>query len=251
MDSEKYLKRIKFTDNLVINHETFFKLHEHHVFNVPFENLDIHYKRLFDLQIEKIYEKVVINSRGGFCYELNNVFNSLLRQIGFMSRIISARVIDDAGKLGPVYDHMSIFIEIDNKKYLADVGYGDLFLRPIEIKDGIQSDGRNQFTVRRLNDGDFVLAMSSDELNFVEKYRFNLTEVPVEKFSNICLDKQTSPSSYFVNNIICTKPTGSGRITLLNDKLIEKKENERIERPIGGEHELRATLRNNFEVEIR
>ena len=63
MDIEKYLKRIKFTDRLFINDQTLFKLHEHHVFNVPFENIDIHYKRRFDLQVENIYEKVVINSR--------------------------------------------------------------------------------------------------------------------------------------------------------------------------------------------
>lgn len=251
MDSKKYLKRIKFTDSIVIDDQTLLKLHEHHVFNVPFENLDIHYKRLFGLEIERIYEKIVINYRGGFCYELNSIFDSLLRQIGFNSRIISARIIDDSGRLGPEHDHMSICIEIDSKKYLADVGYGDLFTRPLEIKEGIQNDGRNLFKVERLSDQNFVLSMSSDKVNFHEKYRFSLSEVPAEKFIGICLEKQTNPSSYFVKNIVCTKPTSSGRLTLLNDKLIEKKREERIEKPIRDDHDLRSALKANFGVVIK
>lgn len=251
MDSEKYLKRIKFTDSIDIDERTLIKLHEHHVFNVPFENVDIYYRKLFDLEVEKIYEKVVVNFRGGFCYELNSVFNVLLHQIGFNSSTISARIIDDSGMLGPEYDHMLICIEMNEKRYLADVGYGDLFTRPLEVKEGIQSDGRNQFMISYFDDQDFVLSMSSDNVRFCKKYRFNLSQVPREKFSGICLDKQTNPSSYFVKNIICTKPTNSGRLTLLNDKLIEKKEDERIEKPIRNDDELRAALKKNFGVLIR
>jgi N-hydroxyarylamine O-acetyltransferase len=210
MNCEKYLERIKFTDKVAITEETLFNLHEQHMFNVPFENLDIHYQRVFDLQIESIFEKIVLNNRGGFCYELNNIFNWLLQQVGFDSRIISARVIDESGKLGPLFDHMLICIDYDNKKYLADVGYGDLFTRPLQVKPGIQSDGRNQFIIQKWSAQDFVLSMSSENSPFLDKYRFSLKEIPATEFSSICLDKQTNPSSYFVKNIICTKPTPSG-----------------------------------------
>ena len=44
MDRDKYLKRINYLDNVVVNNETLMQLHEHHVLNVPFENLDVHYK---------------------------------------------------------------------------------------------------------------------------------------------------------------------------------------------------------------
>ena len=228
MNRGKYLKRINFSRKIAIDDETLIELHEHHVFHVPFENLDIHYRRIFDLELESVYKKVVINFRGGFCYELNTVFNALLREIGFKSKIISARIIDDSGNLGPQYDHMSICVDINNKTYLADVGYGDLFIRPLQIKERIQSDGRNLFKIEKLNDLDFVLSMSSDKINFQKKYRFNLSEVLIEKFRDICLDKQTNPSSYFIKNIVCTKATSAGRLTLLNDKLIEKKDIERM-----------------------
>lgn len=251
MNIKRYLQRIHFTGVLAVDEKTLIALHEHHVFNVPFENLDIHYRLLFDLEIEKIYEKVVIDFRGGFCYELNSLFNALLQQIGFTSKIISARIIDDSGNLGPEYDHMLVCIELHNRRYIADVGYGDLFTKPLEIKDGIQSDGRNQFVIQKLNDQDLMLSMSPDKVHFQEKYRFNFAEVSVEKFTGICFEKQTNPSSHFVKNIICTKPTSYGRVTLFNDKLIEKKDKVRIENPIRNDDELRLELRRTFGVVIR
>lgn len=34
---------------------------------------------------------------------------------------------------------MSVYVET-NKPFLTDVGYGDLFVVPLEIRDGIQDD---------------------------------------------------------------------------------------------------------------
>ncbi len=100
-DESKYLRRINYTDKLIINDDTLIKLHEYHFLNVPFENIDIHYNKFFDLELESLYRKIVINYRGGFCYELNSTFNALLCDIGFDSKIIVARIFDDLGNLGP------------------------------------------------------------------------------------------------------------------------------------------------------
>jgi N-hydroxyarylamine O-acetyltransferase len=248
MDINKYLKRINYLDKKMIDEETMMLLHEHHVLHVPFENLDIHLNRLFDLKLSNIYKKVVINNRGGFCYELNALFCELLCNMGFKSRIIAARIFDDLGNVGPEYDHMAIYIETD-KKYLADVGFGDLFIKPLEMRDGILSDGRNLFKIEKINEQDFVLSMSSDQLSFRKKYTFNLNTVKISDFNQICLDKQTSPQSYFVKNTICTKPTPSGRVTLFNNRIIEKRGTDRFERLIN-ESELKAELKTLFGFDL-
>jgi N-hydroxyarylamine O-acetyltransferase len=247
MNKNEYLKRINYQNEINVDDETLMQLHEHHVLNVPFENLDVHYKRFFDLALENLYKKIVVQYRGGFCYELNALFNVLLNNLGFKSSIIAARIFDDLDNLGPEYDHMCIYVETD-KKYLADVGYGDLFTRPLEIKEGIQSDGRNLFKIEQLKEQDFVLSMCSDQTNFHKKYLFNLKAVPIHEFHKICSDKQTNPQSYFVKNTICTKPTSSGRLTLFNNKLIEKRDTERIEQLIQNDAELRRVLKTLFGI---
>jgi N-hydroxyarylamine O-acetyltransferase len=168
--------------------------------------------------------------------------------IGFKSRIIAARIFDDLGNVGPEYDHMAIYIETD-KKYLAEVGFGDLFTKPLKMRDGIQSDGRNLFKIEKINEQDFVLSMCSDQLNFQKKYTFNLNAVKINNFNQICLDKQTNPQSYFVKNTICTKPTHSGRLTLFNDKIIEKRGTDRFEKLIN-KSELKAELKTLFGFDL-
>jgi arylamine N-acetyltransferase len=44
------------------------------------------------LEEDRIYEKIVIGGRGGFCYELNGLFRWLLRSLGFAVSMVSARV---------------------------------------------------------------------------------------------------------------------------------------------------------------
>ena len=249
MDTNKYLERINFTNKVIIDDTTLVQLHEHHVLNVPFENLDIHFNRLFDLELDNIFKKVVDNFRGGFCYELNTLFNELLCNIGFESRIIEARIYDEHGNLGPKYDHMAIFVETD-KKYLLDVGFGDLFTKPLEIKDGNHIDGKNQFKIESLDEQNFLLSMCSDQTNFKRKYAFNLNEVQTNEFYDICLDKQTNPLSYFVKNTVCTKPTSYGRLTVFNNRLIEKRINDKIETLIYNDDELRDILKAQFNIRM-
>jgi N-hydroxyarylamine O-acetyltransferase len=151
--------------------------------------------------------------------------------------------------LGPEYDHMSIYVKTD-KDYLADVGFGDLFVRPLEIRAGIQNDGRNYFKIEKYTDKDYLLSMSADGMNYQSKYTFNLTEAPISSFDKICFDKQTNPDSYFVKNTICTKPTDTGRLTLFNNKLIEKTKNDRFETVITNDKHWRDQLRNKFGIQL-
>jgi len=250
MDHTRYLQRIKFSDRARVDVPTLTSLHQQHVMFVPFENLDIHYRRIFDLEPANIYKKVIDNRRGGFCYELNYLFNNLLNSIGFSTKIISSRIFDSSGVLGPEFDHMAIHVKTE-RDYIADVGFGDLFLKPLEIKEGPQNDGRNDFLIEAVGGDEFALSMSSKGSDFEKKYVFSLKEVPLENFKAPCLDKQTNPDSYFVKNTICTRSTVSGRVTLFNDKIIRKTGDERVETPILSDMDLRVQLMKHFDIEIK
>ncbi len=250
MDTMKYLERINYSSELLVDKETLFGLHQKHVFGVPFENLDIHYRKIFDLQLDNLYRKIVLNRRGGFCYELNALFNELLCAVGFKSTIISAMIFDSDGCLGPAYDHMCVWVEVAGKQYLADVGFGDLFTKPLEIREGVQSDERSVFKIENIESQCFVLSMSTEQMSFQEKYIFDLANVRIEEFDEICLHKQTHPLSYFVKNTICTKPTSSGRITLFNNEVIEKVGSHKTKKLIDGDDELRTVLKDLFGIEV-
>ena len=89
---EKYLKRIKFDKTPKPDLDTLKELHQAHLLNIPFENLDIHLKKEISTDSGRLFDKIVNNSRGGFSYELNGLFNELLVSLGYETTIVSARV---------------------------------------------------------------------------------------------------------------------------------------------------------------
>jgi N-hydroxyarylamine O-acetyltransferase len=250
MDTEKYLVRIKYFRTPKVNAEYLADLHQHHLFHIPFENLDIIYGKRISLDLERVYEKIVLNRRGGFCYELNYLFQWLLTELGFNSRMISARVINDAGEPGPEFDHMAIYID-GGVNYLADVGFGDLFLKPLEFKiDKVQYDGRNYFRIQDQGKEGYLLMMSADGIQFKSEYIFNLKKRTIQDFMSLCKDKQVNPDSHFVKTRICTKFTPEGRWTIRNDQWVETINNIKSGFQIETEHELQQLLLHKFEIKI-
>ncbi len=223
MNTTKYLNRINFDGIPSIDLKTLIKLHECHVLNVPFENLDIQNKIKIRLEKDHLFTKIVENLRGGFCYELNYLFASLLIEIGFDVKIVSAQIFDKE-KLGPEFDHMSLIIKLNGENWLADVGFGDLFIKPLKIDHGIeQFDGGNIFRIDFSNDASFLLSKSENGTDFEKKYVFTLSQKRLEEFSPQCELKQRSEDSYFVQNKVCTVAQKNGRKTIFNSKYIEKK----------------------------
>lgn len=246
---EKYLERIEYSGSMGVSLETLKRLHEQHIKVVPFENLDIHYKHPFSLELDKVFHKVVSSRRGGFCYELNFLFNELLTRLGFQSRIIAARIFKETGELGPEYDHMSVLVSLGDD-YLVDVGFGDLFITPLQINSaGVQSDGRNRFEIVRITDNTFQLSMARYS-TAEKKYIFHLDEVSIDAFEAQCTDKQVNPESYFVKNTICTRATDGGRITIFNDRLIERDGDIRREWIITSDTMLRSHLEERFAIVV-
>lgn len=64
---------------------------------MPFENLSIHRGEDIVLEPEALVSKLVDRRRGGFCYELNGAFATLLSALGFAVEFLAARVFTGEG----------------------------------------------------------------------------------------------------------------------------------------------------------
>lgn len=81
-------------------------------------------------------------------------------------------------------------------------------------------------------------------------YRFTLTPRQLSDFAPRCQFQQTSPESHFTRQRICTLPTGDGRITLSDLRLIRTVGDRREERILASEDEWRSTLADLFGVQL-
>jgi N-hydroxyarylamine O-acetyltransferase len=79
MDTDAYLRRISYDGSLELTPEVLGALQYTHLLSVPFENLDIHLGREILLDENRLFDKIVTERRGGFCYELNGLFTALLQ----------------------------------------------------------------------------------------------------------------------------------------------------------------------------
>lgn len=66
------------------------QLVQHHIARVPFDSIALHYSphRLVSLDPDDLFHKIVDNSRGGYCMEVNAFFATVLRSLDF--RVYSA-----------------------------------------------------------------------------------------------------------------------------------------------------------------
>ncbi len=250
MDQTVYLNRIKYQGTIEANYDCLCNLHRSHVMNIPFEDLDIHFGKKIVLEVDSLFNKIVINKRGGFCYELNYLFYKLLTNIGFDCCMVSSRIKDDEG-YGPPFDHMSIIVKLDDI-WLVDVGYGDLFIEPIKIStNSIQKDDFKDYKIEKLNDNEFVLLESHKGVhNFIERYIFDCTPRSIEDFFAQCECKQSSADSYFVQNTICTIPTQTGRKTIFNNVYKTKSLSTTTEEIILSNDDLKKILDEVFNIRM-
>ena len=60
--------------------ETLTMLHRQHLLAIPYENLDIHLGRTLTLDLAQIFDKIVHDRRGGWCYEMNGLIHAARRR---------------------------------------------------------------------------------------------------------------------------------------------------------------------------
>ena len=111
-------------------------LQRHHLANVPFENLELHYSptKVINTDPELLFHKIVTQNtgRGGNCMENNLFFGTLLRTLGFSVMSTGGRVntaVAPSGDIGPEerytgWSHMVNIVTIQGKRYMVDVGFG-------------------------------------------------------------------------------------------------------------------------------
>ena len=223
------------------------KLQTRHLLNVPFENLDIHWKRPILLDASSFYKKIVNEKRGGFCYELNGLFCELLTSLGYQSRIISARVF--GGKdFGAEYDHLAILTRIGDEEFLVDVGFGDFTAEPLKfVLDEEQQDANGIFKIKK-HDGEYFEVVKKDGGEWKSEYIFKNLERGLAEFSGMCNFHQTSPESHFTRGKVCSIMTDSGRKTLTDKKFIETANGEKRETEIASEDEFNKILEREFQI---
>ena len=243
---EQYLERINYNGNTTVKYSTLQALHKAHMFNVPFENLDISLGNKFTLSISFLFQKIILERRGGFCYELNHAFFVLLSSLGFNVKLLSARVFDGSA-YGKAFDHMLLLVEIQEDKMIADVGFGDSFRKPLLLNGKPVKHREASYKIERKND-EHTLFQKKENLDWHPQYIFYSKAHSIDAFKEMCEYHQTSSESNFTRKSVCSIATKNGRKTISNGRFIETINDFRDEYTINNEAEYRQILKQHFQI---
>lgn len=191
-----------------------------HLMAIPFENLDLYeLHREVSLKIEDLFEKIVIQRRGGYCFELNGLFFALLKSLGFDCYPIAERVLPMA-PFPPLSHRASLVILPTGEKVVCDVGYGGpgpvtaLYLQ----EDTIQTSGKRSYRYERTGEGTYRLWLIMPE---GEKALFDLEDHPFAPVDFLPLNAYMvhNADSRFRNNRVMNRLTPKGSAAMDNDIL--------------------------------
>jgi len=248
-----YFERIglKKGEKIPVTREGLDKLVLAHVSNVPFENLDIYEHGIKpDLSVDALYDKIVIKRRGGYCFEQNALFMSLLETLGFDVFPVGARVSRgdfDFKRLS----HRATIATIEGVRYLCDVGFGGPVVcgaLPVDDNSPYELQG-DVFSVEQYDQKNKILIRHKDG-DREPIYIFAPEQFFILDFVALSFFMAGSSDSNFTKKRMANLRTDQGSVSI-DDNIFRSRENGVLsERVLNSEAELEEILKSRFGLNV-
>ena len=145
MNVDEYLKRINCSElrNAPVNMANLCKLMAGNLSQFPFENCDMQMGQFQEFSLDVSYDRLVNQGKGGYCIQLNGVFNWLLNQLGYDATLQPVYVYNNfLKKYYRLPIHMTSIVRLVNDSgeldsYYVDVGTVRAVNEPIKVADGV------------------------------------------------------------------------------------------------------------------
>ncbi|MCP1464091.1 arylamine N-acetyltransferase [Pseudomonas sp. S3E17] len=125
--SRLYLQRLGYDAPPPPTLQTLRDLQLRHVCTFAFESLSTLLRLPVPIDLPSVEQKVLFDGRGGYCYELNQMFLALLQELGFEARGITGRVVmGGPPEARTARTHRLSLVTLDGVRYITDVGFGGM-----------------------------------------------------------------------------------------------------------------------------
>jgi N-hydroxyarylamine O-acetyltransferase len=242
---DAYLRRIEHAGELSATPAALAALHLAHATHIPFENLDILLGKPILLEPDAVEHKLVEARRGGYCFEQNQLFASVLEQVGFrVTRLIARVRYRSTAVLART--HMTLLVEAGAERWIADVGFGaEGLLLPVPFGAAVES---RQFlwTYRVVAEGQRWVMQSMRDGAWLDMYVFTLEPQEAIDYDVANYFTSTHPRSRFVQTLTVQLPGPERRLLLRNRELIVDRGDAVMSRTLQDQAEILSVLADSF-----
>ncbi|MCB2113206.1 MAG: arylamine N-acetyltransferase [Parvularculaceae bacterium] len=200
MNLNAYLARIGVRGPVKPDIDGLRRVHRAHALSLTYENLDVQLGAPSDRSAANAFDKIVNRRRGGWCYEMNGLLGWALDEIGFRVTRLAGAVMREKSGDDVIGNHLVLLVEIDDARFICDVGFGSGPIDPFAMREGPISIGAFNYRLSDLGSGWW--RFTEDERMGAMSYDFNRAVDDEAMLERQCRFLQTDPSSPFMQNAV-------------------------------------------------
>ena len=158
--SRLYLQRLGYDAPPAPTLQTLQALQLRHVCTFAFESLSTLMHVPVPIDLPSVEQKVLLEGRGGYCYELNQMFLALLQELGFDARGITGRVVmGGPPEAHTARTHRLSLVTLEGVRYISDVGFGGMVpSSPLQLDtDTVQATAHEPYRLTFDGQGSYTL----------------------------------------------------------------------------------------------
>jgi N-hydroxyarylamine O-acetyltransferase len=246
---QQYLDKMDFIPRNV-NLENLNSLIEKHTQLLAFSSINVLLGKELSLKNHSLFERVITQESGGYCFEHNKIFNIVLKELGFEVKMSMARVVLGAG-LKNARTHRINIVTIESQDYLVDVGFGSLGpIGAILIESDFNTSlGLGSYKVIKHNN-EFHLRLIKKNESPIILYTFDTARYTEKDCEQGHFYSHKHPEAIFVNNLVVSKISKDKIIHIINREFITQT-SERIENvEVINQKHLNSILSDEFGITL-
>ncbi len=226
----------------------------HHATSIPFENLDVLLGRGIDITPGAVFQKLVADRRGGYCFEQNTLLLHVLLALGFRVTPLGARVRGPITRdVMPARTHLFLRVHLADGDWLTDVGTGGSALTsaiPLEFGRELPTPHETRRLDRDAAGRMFHQMWTGKE--WMDICEFTLDEMPL-------IDREVgnwwtsaSPASHFKTMVVVGRAGSDGtRKAIREGEFTHRRGGEILARePVTSNAQLLALLVRHFDLHL-
>lgn len=172
-----------------------------HVATFAFSSVGCRLGEELPLDLESLFNRIVVRRRGGYCFEQNGLLYDVLEELGFSPELYLARVIYNQAH-HPGLTHRISIVAYEGRRYVLDVGFGPLGPRvPVLLSENESHDGDRVFRVKERTPGQWHMQVFKDG-DFFSLYRFELACYGQSDCELGHFYSHRHPDAVFVNHLV-------------------------------------------------
>ena len=246
-----YLNKLGLHNAIESSLEMLQEIQHRHVLTIPFENLNSFSGKGVSMHTEDLADKLLLQKRGGYCFEHNTLLLKVLEQAGIPARPLAARVVWHGQEYHEIpRTHMLLLVSLPEGDFVMDTGFGQPLTSILRLQPGlVQQSPLHKYRIDQEAQFYTLSVLLNNE--WKPQYVFDLSTQYLADFELSNWFVSTHPQSRFVKHLVLAMPGNKVMHTLFDNVYTRYPlGDEKQQTVLGSSRQIRSCLEDVFGLDL-